>query len=223
MTHSHTPRPGRGDPPGPHLTDWTLEQIAEGVLPAGELDGATDHLAGCDRCAAELEAHRSLFTALSSLPRFEPSAAFNDAVIARVRVAPAPAPVWVWLRELLPHTRRGWVLLAIVGMLPVLPFLVAAAWLLTHPLVTPDTLTGLVALELSAALGAVGGWLERLAADTGIAGAAGPGVRALSDAPADALLALAALLTLAVPVSLWALVRLARTPRRTINYANRPL
>ena len=88
-----------------HLSDWTLEQLAEGLLPPEEHREASLHVEGCTRCASVVDGYHALFTVLSDLPRFAPSAGFSDAVIARTRLTPEPGPVVLWLRQFMPKTR----------------------------------------------------------------------------------------------------------------------
>lgn len=213
-------RPGSTVPnPDQHLSDWTLDQMAEGDLSPTERQRAVLHLEVCDRCSAELAGYRALYAALSHLPRFEPSATFNDAVIARVRTAPKPRPVITWLRGLAPKTRRGWILLGSAAVAPALPVIAVALWLLTHPLLTPGALWEWVAMQGStvgvAATALLTGWVT----GTGVTALAEGGYRLLSGVPALALTAFLVALAIAIPASAWALVRLLRTPTRDVSYA----
>ena len=111
------------------------EQI-EGYL-EGTLDDAgravfESHLVGCAPCQGELEEWRALFVALEALPPIEPSAGFVDRVMAGVTVLPSPARAAAAVRWL-PHTTRGWSLVAAVLALPVLGLGSAAAWVLSQP------------------------------------------------------------------------------------------
>ena len=104
--------------PNPHLSSETLQAYLEGELPAEQLDPVESHLAGCRRCAAELEGWQLLLAELDDLPSLAPSAAFADRVLAGVQttgtvvteepgslaqVHPAPRS---WWRRLLPGSRR---------------------------------------------------------------------------------------------------------------------
>jgi anti-sigma factor RsiW len=91
-----------------HLTDTTIQLLAEGRLDRRRRAEAERHLAGCVQCAESVAAERAVIEALEAMPAYEPSAAFADAVMARVVIAPRRDPVPAWLRRLLPATPRGW-------------------------------------------------------------------------------------------------------------------
>lgn len=203
-----------------HLSEWTLEQLAEEMLSPLEQERALAHVEECGRCAAELDAYRALFAALSELPRFEPSPSFNDAVLARVRISPQEGALMVQLRRWLPTTTRGWVLLGAALSAPALPMIAMVVYLLTHPLVSAASVWQMSMLlaedTLRAAGGAVMGW--GLIAD--VTAAAQAGLAALQSIPTGMLVAGLALLAVGIPVSAWALVRLVRSPMRNVTYAN---
>ena len=73
-----------------HLSAERMQAFLEGDLPIGERGPIEEHLAGCARCSAELEAWRVLFVDLSGLPSPAPRADFADRVMARVQM-PATA------------------------------------------------------------------------------------------------------------------------------------
>lgn len=203
-----------------HLSEWILEQLAEGELPVPEHQSAMRHLDGCARCSAELEAYRSLFTALSELPRFAPAEGFDDLVMARVRVAPPASSLALRIEQWLPSTRRGWlVLLAALGV-PSLSLVGVLFWFLTHPLVSPRMLGEWFVLEASSMAAAgwtmVAGWGRA----SGVASWVSAVYGALERIPMDAWMVVIALLALAIPLSAWAVVRLARTPTENVTYAN---
>lgn len=203
-----------------HLTEWTLEQLAEGALPADELPRAEDHLQRCARCSGELEAYRGLFVALSDLPRFAPSAGFADAVMARVRMAPETDPLYARMVRLIPRTRRGWAILTGAVGAPALALVALVAWVLSQPLVTATSLwqwTTLKGSEL--ALSAAGG-LAQWAVSLGVPDAVQVVYDTIAGVPTETLMAVVALLAVATPLSVWSLVRLVRTPMREVEYAN---
>ena len=203
-----------------HLSDWTLEQLAEGLLPPEEHREASLHLEECRRCASVVDGYHALFSALSDLPRFAPSAGFSDAVIARTRLTPVPGPVVLWLRQFMPRTRRGWVLLGTAVVAPALPMLGALIWLLTHPLLTPASLWQWVTMQGSNAGASTGVVALRWASNSGVAGLMRGAYDAARALPLEALTVLATLLAIAIPLSVWAIVRLVRTPMKDVTYAN---
>lgn len=206
--------------PGTHLSDWTLEQLAEGGVPPEEQRPAALHLETCTLCAAGVEGYRALYTALSELPRFAPSPGFADAVIARTRLTPEPGPVALWLRQFAPRSRRAWVLLASAIVAPALPILAAAIWLLTHPLLTPAALWQWIAMQGRPAGAKVGPVALRWASDTGVEGMARGAYELAHGLPLVALTVLVSVLAVAIPLSVWAIVRLVRTPMKDATYAN---
>ena len=206
---------------GVHLSDLTLEQMAEGELPPEERDMATNHLASCARCTTELEGYRALLVVLSELPRFAPSPAFADSVIARTRLTPEPSAVTLWLKQFVPRTRRGWVLLGVAVVSPAMPFFAAAIWLLTHPLLTPAALWQWTALQGRSVTGSMWDVLLQAAASTGIDGLASGVIGTAGGVSQTALTVLLIVLALAIPLSAWAIVRLVRMPMKdTTTYAN---
>lgn len=203
-----------------HLTDWTLEQLAEGSLSGSEQQSAAAHLESCARCTAELDGCRALFTALSGLPRFAPSAEFGDLVISRIRIGPRPSPVVERVRRWLPATRRGWMWLAVALITPALPLIGMLAWLLSQPMVTAVSLvqwgTRWVAGIGGSAVNTVIRWEEAVGLDrVGVAAQS-----ALSAIPSGVLVAIALLVAVGIPFSAWSLVRLVRKPMGDVHYAN---
>ncbi len=100
--------------PNTHLDSDTLQAYLEGELPEARLGTVEAHLAGCPRCAAELEGWQVLLSELDDLPALAPSLEFGDRVMAGIRTAEASAselvpealkpesPAVVWWRRLLP-------------------------------------------------------------------------------------------------------------------------
>ncbi|MBW3627871.1 MAG: hypothetical protein KY464_01120 [Gemmatimonadetes bacterium] len=203
-----------------HLSDWTLEQLAEGLLPQAEHRDASLHVESCARCASVVDGYHALFAALAEMPRFAPSPGFSDAVIARTRLTPEPGPVALWLRQFMPKTRRGWAMLAAAVVAPALPILGAIAWLLTHPLLTPVSLWQWATAQGTAAWASTSVVAVRWAANTGVAGVLLGAYDAARAVPPEALTVLATLLAIAIPLSVWAIVRLVRTPMKNVTYAN---
>ena len=203
-----------------HLSAMRLEQLAEGGLSEAEAQAARGHLSSCQRCATEMEAFGSLFGMLGELPRFAPSPAFADAVMARVRIAPSESWYAGLLRRLIPTTRRGWLLLGTALTAPATPFIALAVWLLFQPLVTPTTLWQWGQLRVQSGAEASIAWLG----EWFLTSLAGEGLAMLytsvQSIPTNALSGAIAFLAVAIPLSAWALVRLTRSPSGKVSYAN---
>jgi anti-sigma factor RsiW len=214
--------PGRDFVPDPseHLSEWTLELLAEGELPAGERKAAAAHVETCLHCASEVEAYRALFASLAALPSFAPSIGFADAVMARVRLAPQESPLMARLRRWLPTTTRGWIFLALACLPPALPILALVAWVLSQPVVSPVDVGRWGAAWLREA-----GWatlmrgVEWFAASGTFALLSGAW-SALATVPTSTLSFFAFLIAVAVPLSAWTLVHLLRTPAAGVAHAN---
>ena len=205
-----------------HLPDWTLDLLAEDALSHTERSHAEAHLRSCARCKAELDAARAVIAELDALPRFEPSAAFADAVMSRVAIAPAVAPAMAPARSRrwLPKTRRGWMMAGLGLLAPLGPLAALLAWVLSNPAVTPGGL-----------LGATGEWVR----DTFWSGLAwvteavirSPAFDAVADVVYSALSmsstsagALLLVMAIAIPASGWTLVKLLRTPTGGFTHAH---
>ena len=206
--------------PTGHLTSETLEQFAEGSLPASETAPVDAHLQGCERCSAELDTVRSLFTMLEDLPRFAPSPAFGDAVMARVQIAPQESRALAWLRRWVPSTRRGWVLLGAAAVAPVVPLLALVAWVLSQPLLSPSTLAQWATIRTQSAGQAAAAWLFETAMSLEVADRAGALLDAMQALPTSAVGGAVVFLGIAMPLSAWTLIRLTRTPMGSVTHAN---
>ena len=220
MKDAHSNERGAVSDNGLHLSDWTLEQLAEGQLPPAEHREATLHVESCPRCSSVMEGYLALFAALSEMPRFAPSPGFSDAVIARTRLTPEPGPVALWVRRFAPKTRRGWALLATAVVAPALPILGAMIWLLTHPFLTPGSLWQWASSQGTAAGTSSGAVALRWATSSGVAGVTRGVFDMVQGIPLETVTVLATLLAIAIPASVWAIVRLVRTPMKDVTYAN---
>ena len=220
MKDAHSNERGAVSDSGMHLPDWTLEQLAEGQLPPAEHREATLHLESCSRCSSVVDGYIALFAALSDLPRFAPSPGFSDAVIARTRLTPEPGPIALWLRRFVPKTRRGWALLGAAVVAPTLPILGVVVWLLTHPLLTPLSLWQWLSAQGTSAGASTGVVALRWATNSGVAGLMRGVYELARGLPLETVTVLATLLAIAIPLSVWAIVRLVRTPMKDVTYAN---
>lgn len=202
-----------------HLDDWTLEQMAEGMLSEMELPGAIAHVESCGYCEAELEGYRALHAALSGLPRLAPSPGFSDAVMARVRI-PEPSPVWAAIQRRLPSTRRGWALVSAAIVAPALPLVWLVSWILTQPGVSAAGMWQRATAGAQSVGTNVVAQVFEWGLDSGVFGAARSVVEALQTVPLEALAGVFGALAIAIPLSAWSLFRLVRTPMRNATYAS---
>lgn len=203
-----------------HLAAQILEQLAEESLPPAEERSARAHLAECMRCTMELEAFEALFARLGDLPRFAPSAAFADAVMARVQIAPEESSALAWLRRVVPSTRRGWALLASAAVVPALPLIALILLVATQPLLSPTTLWQWAMIRTQASAQTGFAWLFDIAINSGLYGWFASGLTTVQSLPVMALGGAVALLAIAIPLSGWSLVRLTRTPVGSVNHAS---
>jgi len=224
MSDSPPPQRGPVTNGSVHLSEWTLEQLAEGTLSGDERSRAMAHAEACGRWMSELDAYRGLFVALEGLPRFAPSPEFGDAVMARLATMKQPSVSLAWLERLerwLPSTTRGWMILAGALAVPALPMLALITWIIVDPLMSPTSLwqwgslqaqeTAGTALSWALAWGSGSGWFSRVEA----------AYAAVSSVPLGTLVLLIALLAVAIPLSAWSLIRLTRTPPMgDVTYAN---
>lgn len=129
-----------------HLDAEELQTFVEGRTPEGERAGVESHLSVCLPCQGEAEEWRSLFSALSSLPQFEPASGFADRVLAGMKQAHATAVLPWYVRgsrfvgRVAPKTTRGWALAAAFLALPLISGGLFVSWLISKAYVTPRTL-----------------------------------------------------------------------------------
>lgn len=200
-----------------HLTAQTLEELAEGSLSAEPAAKAEAHVASCRRCEAELDAYRVLFEQLGDLPRFAPSAAFADAVMARVQLAPQTSLLPAWVQRLIPRTRRAWIFLGSAIVAPAMPIVALVLLLFTQPLLSPVTLWQWSSLRMQSMSQAMMAWLLDQTAASGLYGFGESMISTAQGVPLAAVMAAITLLGFAMPLSAWGLLRLTRTPLRRVN------
>lgn len=202
-----------------HLSEWTLDLLAQGEMSRAERGVAEAHLRGCARCADALAEIRALEASLAALPRFAPSVGFADVVLARVAAAAAPAVI-ATQRPWLSRTARGWVLAGIFTLGPLTTLGMLWGWLLSRPLVSTSSLLILSRQWIGGALTSgvarvaeviVGSASFRILAD-----AAGRIASASAAEVAAALLLIGA----GLPLSGWALARLLRNSDGEITHAH---
>jgi hypothetical protein len=203
--------------PNAHLPPWTLEELAEDMLSPAETALAMEHVRRCAACAADLDASRALVHALADLPRFDPSPAFADHVMARVALPVAAADV-VARRRWLPKTRKGWMMAGMGAIAPLLPLFALMGWLSGRGM-APGAVAGVAGRWLAdvawTAVVDVTGWIVgsgffQWIVTTGndlVGGTRGLSVAGLVFAAA-------------IPLSGWMLVRLLRTPVGGMTHAH---
>jgi len=198
-----------------HVEETLLQDLIDGKLPTRLSARVRSHLETCAPCATEAGSWQSVFRGLNGLPRLEPSAAFADEVMARVRVAaPAAAPRHAMLpafvralrstgRRLVPRTRRAWAALSGAAVTPAVVVSLIIYAVFSHPTLTPGALTSFLWWQVTDL--AVAGWasLSTTALETSsLLGLQGV-VEALASAPlaaAGIVLAYAALTVLSLRV-----------------------
>jgi anti-sigma factor RsiW len=195
-----------------------LDLFADEALAPREQVEVEAHIASCHYCAAEVDASRMVIGALTEMSRFEPSPLFAEAVMAKVQIAPVPWEIRV--RQWLPQTRRGWVLLTGALTAPLAPAVVLLAWLLSHPMVTVSGLWywGTARLR-DTAWNTVGGVFAAAVERGNVSWV--PDVIAAAARFSPLVLLLAAAMVAALTFfSGWSLNRLLRTPDGGITHAH---
>lgn len=81
-----------------HLSAEQLQALLEGEMPNAARSRAEEHLTGCARCSAELDAWATLFADLGALPGHGPTEGFADRVLSGVTV-PVERPLAARLRD----------------------------------------------------------------------------------------------------------------------------
>ena len=195
-----------------HIDALKLEQLAERSLPPGEAAVVQAHLDQCGRCNAEYSAMTYMMGLLTELPRFAPSPAFADAVMARVQVAPEESAALALFRRIIPRSRRGWVLVATASVAPAIPILALVLWMITQPLVTPAGLWQWTIAQAQGFTQAGAAWLLDQAMTSGVLALAESYVSSVLTLPTSTVGGLLTFFGIAIPLSAWGLVHLTRTP-----------
>jgi anti-sigma factor RsiW len=202
-----------------HPADWTLELLAEGALAPEEQAPVSAHVEACVRCAAEVDAYRTLFTAMSEMPQFSPAPGFMDAVMAQVTIA-KPATLPQWMIRLMPSSWQGWVVLLGLCMAPAAPMIAAVWWIATHP---DWSFASLWAAGTTVAQEA-GWWLLvnvlGTATESRLAGWSRFLMEELVGMPLEILVIAVLVGAVGVPLSVWTLYRTLRAPSRGNVYAH---
>lgn len=203
-----------------HLTRTTVEELADGLMTGPDRQQAEAHLRRCTACSAEFDAAQSLFLSLAALPRFAPSAEFADLVMARIQVTPRASPIFAWIRHWAPETRRGWSALIAALLAPMLPILGFAVWVISNPTISASAVLHWSVLQGRSSLAQGMASAASYGAESGLTSWLDSIYLMFRNVPMDALVAAGVLLAVAIPLSAWSLVRLARTPSGNVTYAN---
>jgi anti-sigma factor RsiW len=168
-----------GGPVAAHVGSARLQEFMEGRLAARTATRVEAHLDGCAVCRGELDGYRAVARAVERLPVLEPSEAFGERVMARVRVeqlvrtALAPTSrsqrLVAWLRRAVPSGPRGWSAALGVGVAPAVTVALAIYAVFSHPLVTVGGLASFAWFKASTFVGGVTGALLGPLADSTLA------------------------------------------------------
>jgi predicted anti-sigma-YlaC factor YlaD len=204
-----------------HPAAESLEAYAEGVISPPDRAVVESHLLGCPRCDGVVDEWRSLFQALSTLPRFTPSAGFAERVLTLVRIpepwhARAAASVARWL----PRSTRGWALAAAFLALPIVTGGMFMTWLLSKSYVTTHGLWVFVTDRFATAIESLLTGILTFLMQTDVAAwAARSAGTILETGGARGFGALAGGIALLIVICAWVLyTNLLRTPDRDSNY-----
>lgn len=224
-------RRGGGEPvagPG-HLDARSIQELLDrGMAPSG-MAAAEAHLAGCRSCREDVEGWRGLVVRLDELPHLAPSPDFRERVMAHVRVRTAAAMARPGLRERLgawlalnPGTGRRLAGLAGAAVTPAAIVALVAWTVLSHPLVTPGTLSSFLLLKARSVASDLAGGIWARVAESGLAPALQTLVEPLTRS-AGAAAATATLLGGLTVAAAWVLYRnvIAATPAEN-RYARVP-
>ena len=146
-----------------HLETGVIQSLLDGELTRARATMAEAHLTSCRACRDEAEVWRRVAGGLDRLTRLEPSAAFAERVMAHVRVRRAAAMARPGLRERLhswivvhPRRLKRLAALAGAGVTPAVTVVLMTYSVLSHPLVTPESLVSFLWLKARSGLAGVG-------------------------------------------------------------------
>jgi anti-sigma factor RsiW len=149
--------------PTDHLEAGHIQELLDGVLAPSAVMATEAHLRGCRGCREDIDAWRTVMAQLDVLPRIAPSKAFAERVMAHVRVRDAVAVARPGLRERLqswvavhPHRLQRFAALAGAGVTPVTTLALMTYSVVSHPLVSPSSLTSFLWLKTRTALSGLG-------------------------------------------------------------------
>lgn len=193
-----------------------LERFAAGEVEPGDAEALESHLLGCAHCRAEVEEWRAVFSAITDLPEFAPTAGFATRVMARVRVRrPLALRVAAVGSRLLPRTRKQWALASATLALPTLVLGALVTWVLTQPWINVGAVVGFGLQRAGAFLATLPGEALAVLTRTGVGVWIGGAVQRLAAgglAPIGVAAALFGALTIVSTLVLYR--NLFRTPSR---------
>jgi anti-sigma factor RsiW len=147
-----------------HVAADRLQDFLEGQLPAEAAARVERHLDGCRFCRDEARAWRSVMVALDELPQVAPSPAFQERVMAHVRVQTAASLAHPTARErirsflggLSPRTRKRAAAMAGALVTPTVTVALMAWTVFSHPQVTVGGLVSFTWFKAQEWAGALG-------------------------------------------------------------------
>lgn len=158
------PRSARAVTADGHLAPERVQDFLDGSLPRRAASSVESHLDGCRLCRERVDGWRALFLGLEELPRHAPSDAFRERVMAHVRVRMAASVARPTLGERLaawaelhPRTRRRLAAAAGAAVTPLVALVFLAYTVLSHPLVSVDSLIDFVTLKAGDTLAVIVG------------------------------------------------------------------
>jgi hypothetical protein len=212
-----------------HLSAEELQTFVEGQLPEGDRVVIESHLVACLRCQGEAEEWRSLFTALSGMPKFDPAPGFADRVIAGFANLSHATAALPWYQRagravvrVAPKTTKGWALAAAFLAMPVVSIGVVLTWLLSKPYVSAHTLYAFTMDRSAHALQSLGSGTIAWAMKTDfVAYLVRMSGQLVHQVGMSGLGALAATVAIAISLSIWVLYEnLFRSPTREASYVS---
>lgn len=167
-----------------HLEEDVAHALVDGEIPHRRAARVRRHLETCEACTHDVEGWATLSRRLDALPRFGPSDAFADRVMARVTVGAAVAAVaaprttspTAWLRRaaaLVPRRRGVWAAISGAAVTPVVTLGVVLWVVFSNPAVTPGALAAYTWWQLTDLAGAL--WRAGIGALAEATGALGLG------------------------------------------------
>lgn len=143
-----------------HPTSERLQAFVDNTLDGGDRAVLESHLVGCTSCQKEVEEWRFLFSVLATMPQFAPAPKFADRVMAHITL---PDPWYVraaararnQIKVFVPKTTRGWAVATACIGLPMVIFGALAAWVLSKPYITWQSVLAFVMNRTESAIDSV--------------------------------------------------------------------
>lgn len=196
-----------------HATDLGLELLATDELRGRERTALEAHLHDCVRCRARAVEWQQILTALATLPPLEPGFAFDESVMARVRLPAARkaagTPGWAsgltaQMRRLALGTAALWSAVVLAG----------AVWLTTRLEVSPSEIASGF---LGEAVRLLWAGIIKIGATVHLSGLVDAWTRAEQLVPGPGFLSAVAVMTALSGIALWLLYRVSASEPVRIN------